>query len=327
MRAWILPRTVLVASLLGLAACASTSGAPSGQKAASAAEPAASSHGFIALANRNFHVDYDRLRAQEAATLGDTRALVVVSDPTVTLRFHGKASRWSLVGERYHTLKGLSHIPVGVVCFLLTLNQPTPTSAERAHLLDLKKTIASADGEVSAGSVGAEMVPVEHRLLGATIDLIEDTLAHGRPTDARVLAYGKAIRPDVDANLAAATGALLEGLDAAVREIKAQVGAEAWSKLVTVITTVHQARARAATIQYFERALGERLTEGALGEQRLVVLEGATQKVTPESIMTAHLVDQRLSSLLFDDPLFLQSDVLGKHAGPHLDRLLPRATP
>jgi len=25
--------------------------------------------------------------------------------------------------------------------------------------------------------------------------------------------------------------------------------------------------------------------------------------------------------------LFLQSDVLGKHAGPHLDRLLPRSTP
>ena len=122
-------------------------------------------------------------------------------------------------------------------------------------------------------------------------------------------------------------GVLLGALDAAAREIKAQVGAEAWSKLVTVVTTAHQARAREVSIQYFERALGEHLTEGALGEQRLVVLEGAAQKAMPESVMTAHLVDQRLSSLLFDDPLFLQSDVLGKYAGPHLDRLFARAAP
>ncbi|MEO5726130.1 MAG: hypothetical protein ABI134_12380, partial [Byssovorax sp.] len=61
--------------------------------------------------------------------------------------------------------------------------------------------------------------------------------------------------------------------------------------------------------------------------QRLVVLEGTMSKTTAEAIMTAHLVDQRLAYLLFDDPLFLQSDVLGKSAGGHLDKLFPRAAP
>ena len=105
------------------------------------------------------------------------------------------------------------------------------------------------------------------------------------------------------------------------------VGAEAWPKVVAVISTSHQARAREVTVQYFERLLGDHLTEGALGEQRLVMLEGAGQKGTAESVMTGHLVDQRLSALLFDDPLFLQSDVLGKFAGRHLDRMFPRAAP
>lgn len=315
-----LSRTVLVAAIAGLTGCATAGGAASPEKIATSSR-------FTTEANRNFHVDYDRLRAQEEGALGNARALVVVSGATVTLRFQGKASRWSIVGERYQTLKGLTHIPVGVTCFLLTLNQATPTSEERARLLDLKKSIASADGEVSTGSVGAEMVPVEHHLLGATTELIDDALAHGRPADDRLRAYGKAIRPDVDANLAGASGLLLGTLDAAAREMKAQVGEEAWSKLVMVITSAHQARAREVSVQYFERALGERLTEGALGEQRLVVLETTSPKTTPESVMTSHLVDQRLSALLFDDPLFLQSDVLGRYAGPYLDRLFPRAAP
>ncbi len=224
----------------------------------------------------------------------------------MTLRFRGKESRWALVGGRYQTIKGLTHIPIGVVCFLLTLSQPALTGEEKAHLLDLKKTIASAESEISAEGVGAEMVPVEHRLLGRTAELIDDVVAHGRPADERLHAYGKAIRADVDANLAGASGAFPGALDAAVHEMRAEVGAEAWPRVVAVITTAHQARAREVSVQYFERLLGEHLTEGALGEQRLVVLEGAGQQATAESIMTLHLVDQRVSALLFDDPLFLQ---------------------
>jgi hypothetical protein len=214
-----------------------------------------------------------------------------------------------------------------VVCFLLTLSQPALTRGEKDHLLDLKKTIAASKGEITAPRVGAEMVAAEHRLLDATSELIDDVLAHGRPNDERLHAFGKAIRADVDANLAVVSGLLLGNLDSAVREMKAEVGAEAWAALVAVIVTSRQARAREVTVQYFERLLGDRLTEGALSEQRLVVLEGSAKEPTVESTMAAHLVDQRLSSLLFDDPLFLQSDLLGKSAGAHLDKMFPRAAP
>ena len=326
MSTWIRSWAVVAVSVLGLAGCAS-GGAPSGQSAASPAGPAGSSPHVISQANRGFHEDYDRLLAAEEATLGASRALVVVSGFTVTLRFHGKESNWSIAGERYQTLKGLSHIPLGVVCFLLTLSQPALTRGEKDHLLDLKKTIAASKGEITAPRVGAEMVAAEHRLLDATSELIDDALAHGRPSDERLHAFGKAIRADVDANLAAVSGLLLGDLDSAVRGMKAEVGAEAWPALVAVIWTSHQARGREVTVQYFERLLGDHLIEGALGEQRLVVLEGAAKEPTAESAMTAHLVDQRLSALLFDDPLFLQGDVLGKFAGGHLDRIFPRAAP
>lgn len=326
MHAWRRSWAVTILSVLGLAGCAS-GGAPSGQNTASPAGPAGTSPHVLSQANRGFHEDYDHLLAAEQATLGASRPLVVVSGFSVTLRFHGKESKWGLAGERYQSLKGLSHIPLGVVCFLLTLSQPALTSGEKSHLLDLKKTVASAEGEITEQRVGAEMVPAEHHLLGATNELIDDVLAHGRPTDERLHAFGKTIRADVEASMAVASGLLLGNLDSAVREMKAEVGAEAWSTLVAVVSTTHQARAREVTVQYFERLLGDRLTEGALGEQRLVVLEGATQKATAESTMTAHLVDQRLSALLFDDPLFLQSDLLGKSAGGHLDKMFPRAAP
>jgi hypothetical protein len=326
MSTWGRSWAVVAVSVLGLTGCAS-GGAPSGQSAALPAGPAESSPHVISQGNRGFHEDYDRLLAAEGATLGASRALVVVSGFTVTLHFHGKETNWTLAGERNQTLKGLSHIPLGVVCFLLTLSQPALTRGEKDHLLALKKTIAASKGEITAERVGAEMVPAEQRLLDATSELIDDVLAHGRPNDERLHAFGKAIRADVFASLAMASGLLLGNLDSAVREMKAEVGAEAWPTLVAVILTTHQARAREVTVQYFERLLGDHLTEGALGEQRLVVLEGAPKEATAESTMTAHLVDQRLSSLLFDDPLFLQSDVLGKSAGGPLDKMFPRAAP
>jgi hypothetical protein len=56
-----------------------------------------------------------------------------------------------------------------------------------------------------------------------------------------------------------------------------------------------------------------------------VVIESIGPNDGVTQAMASHLYDQRLSVLLFDDPTFLQGDVLGKHAELTITRLL--ATP
>jgi len=277
----------------------------------------------IDAANRAFHTDYDRMRDEEQAKVGVTRPFIFCDGPTVTLRYRGKELKRRLWVPRYQNLKGLTHITVGAVSTLLVMPAGPPSAADAAHLRAIDAQLVEVERSIVPDAVGAELVDAERRVIAATRALLGEALAGGRPSEERIRAYGKSIRADVIANLTAASGVLVDALHAAVNEMKAEVGPEAWSQLVVLVSTAHQARAREISVQYFERLVGDHMAEGAVGEQRLVVTEGSYKNGVPEARMAAHIVDQRLGVLLFDDPLLMQRDVMGNFVGVHLDRLFP----
>ena len=86
-----------------------------------------------------------------------------------------------------------------------------------------------------------------------------------------------------------------------------------------------KSRAQEVSVQYFEHLFHEHASEGALGESRIVVIESIGPNDGATQAMASDMYDQRLSVLLFDDPPFLQGDVLGKNAEATIARLL--ATP
>ena len=143
-------------------------------------------------------------------------------------------------------------------------------------------------------------------------------------TEAELHEFGMRTRADTTTLLQAGCDERLVMLDAATRQLRPLMG-EAWSQAVIVIATDHQSRAEEVATQYFEHLFHERASEGALGESRIVILESSGPNDSAIQGMASHLYDQRLSVLLFDDPTFLQGDVLGKHAEPTITRLL--ATP
>jgi hypothetical protein len=227
-----------------------------------------------------------------------------------------------LFTDRYQSVKGLTHVAVAAISLLAVVEPGRLAEAPAARLRELRDRAEAAERELPRIVGEASLVATNRRLLAATVALIDEALAHGAPGDERLRAYGVATRPHLGANLAEASRVYLEALDAGVLEMERTVGPRAWADVVVVVATAHQARAREVSVQYFERLLGEHMGEGALGERRLIVTEGPLERAPPRTLVAAHLVDQRLSRLLFDDPYFLQSDVVGKVAAEHLDRLL-----
>lgn len=266
-------------------------------------------------ANADFHVEYAAARAFEQTTLGASRPYLFLADEKLVLRYRGKTDERSLSSPRFDAVKHASHVALVAVSAVLA-------HRDAKALGELAQRTREVDPEITAARFG-DAEPAAHGVVRASVALLEAALLHPL-TDAELHDFGLRTRGDTTKLLQAGCDELLVKLDAAARELRPLTG-DAWPQAVVVIATDHQSRAEEVGTQYFERLFREQAREGALGESRIVILEAIGPNDGPLQAMASHLYDQHLSSLLFDDPTFLQGDVLGKHAEPTITRLL--ATP
>jgi hypothetical protein len=266
-------------------------------------------------ANGDFHVEYAAARALEQATLGTSRPYLLLAEDKLVLRYRGNTVERSLSSPRFDAVKDASHVPIAVLSAILANRDSTA-------LRELAQRIRQVEPAITATRFGDVEQPA-HGVVRESLSLLEAALVK-TPSEADLHDFGLRTRSDTTKLLQAGCDELLRKLDLAVRELRPTVG-DAWSQAVVVITTDHQSRADEVGTQYFEHLFHERAREGALGEARIVILENIGPNDGAMQTMASHLYDQRLSTLLFDDPTFLQGDVLGKHVEPTITRLL--ATP
>jgi hypothetical protein len=266
-------------------------------------------------AGADFHSRYAAARAREQATLGASRPYFFLGAGKLVLRYRGDTEERSLSSARFDALKHASHVPVAALSAILA------NDGEKA-LRELAGRIREVDPAITAAEFG-DSEGAAHAVVRASVELLEAAPAKP-PSEAELHAFGLRTRGDTTKLLQAGCDESLVNLDAAVRQLRPLVG-DAWSQAVVVIATDHQSRAEEVETQYFEHLFHEHAKEGALGESRVVILESIGPNDGALQAMASHLYDQRLSVLLFDDPTFLQGDVLGKHAEPTISRLL--ATP
>jgi hypothetical protein len=298
---------------LGCAAGAKTSGsAPSVRSPAGA--PVATKRAIDPLerANADFHSEYRAARAREQAALGASRPYFFLGAEKLVLRYRGNTEERSLSSARFDALKHASHIPVAALSAILA-------NDDVKALGELAGRIREVDPTITHEQLG-DSAEAAHAVVRASVELLEGARAKA-PTEEEMHAFGLRTRGDTTKLLQAGCDEALVHLDAAVRQLRPLVG-DSWSQAVVVITTDHQSRAEDVATQYFEHVFHEHAKEGALGESRIVILESVGPNDGATQAMASHLYDQRLSVLLFDDPTFLQGDVLGKHAEPTIVRLL-----
>ena len=285
---------------------------PTATPPASAQAKAKEAKDPLERANADFHVEYAAARAREQATLGASRPYFFLGAGKLVLRYRGNTEERSLSSARFDAVKQASHVPVAALSAILA------NDAEKA-LRELAARIRQVDPEITAARFG-DSEEAAHAVVRASVELLEAALAKP-PSEAELHAFGLRTRADTTKLLQAGCDELLVNLDAAVRNLRPFVG-EAWPLAVVVIATDHQSRAEEVGTQYFEDLFHEHVKEGALGESRIVILESVGPNDGAMQSMASHLYDRRLSVLLFDDPAFLQGDVLGKHAEPTIARLL-----
>jgi len=266
-------------------------------------------------ANGDFHVEYAAARTREQATLGAARPYFFLGGEKLILRYRGHTDERSLASARFDAVKDAGHVPIAAISAILA-------HRDAKALRELAQRIREVDPTVTAARFG-DAEQAAHGVVRASLELLLAALVTA-PSDAELHDFGLRTRSDSTKLLEAGCDELLVRLDAATRELRPLVG-DAWSEGVVVIATDHQSRAEEVGTQYFEHLFREHAREGALGESRVVILESIGPNDGAMQVMASHLYDQRLSVLLFDDPTFLQGDVLGKHAEPTITRLL--ATP
>jgi hypothetical protein len=299
---------MLVASLAAPGCGARAPASPTSASASATIDP-------LRRANGDFHVTYAAARAREQATLGASRPYFVLAEQKLVLRYQGKVEERSVASARFDAIKHASHVPIAAISALLA-------GQDARALRDLADRLKEALSVVPTAQLG-DVEDAARAVVRASTDLLEAALVK-RPTEAELHAFGLQTRADTMKLLQAGCDESLVRIDAAARQLRPLVG-DAWPQAVVAIATDHQSRAEEVGVQYFERLFQERAKEGALGESRIVVIESiGPNDGTPQAV-ASHLYDQHLSVLLFDDPTFLQGDVLGKHAEPTIARLL--ATP
>jgi hypothetical protein len=280
--------------------------------------------------NERFHEAYQRARA-EACRQEESRGLIIrYAFGTVEARWNGKdlGPPVVLFTPYVHALKAVSHS-----VFLAALLSAEPPGTERdGHVAAALRDVEALRAELGDPSSPAAMLfPADQRprqmnilalTAAAVLALRDQRFDEGARRD-----YFSAVRAPLAENLREASAAVLTLLHRTVQSYKRQVDAadpNAWASVVVVAAVAHQARAREVAVQYFERMLGEAVSEGASGEDRLVVVENQPSAADQRGALAAHEVDREHASAIFGDASRLQSDVMADSGGM-LDRLLPSA--
>jgi hypothetical protein len=189
----------------------------------------------------------------------------------------------------------------------------------RAWLARYQSLLSAAEIEVARrGDIPEELRTLQRGMLGDVRGFAQRIHQQGSVDQALLDELGSTMRAAVRANLEHAAASQLEQFRAQVVRWKAAYPSLAWDHAAVVVIGVHQARDRNLQRQFFDWMLrddpsrqdrvvfAETLTPGSLLEQAPVA--------DALTLLSKVMLDKGLATIVFGDPLALQSDVLGRAA-------------
>ncbi|MFY0566894.1 hypothetical protein ACN28E_24060 [Archangium lansingense] len=307
--------------------------APTSVERNSASAPAEQLAQPVRALNELFHQQYASARTDYVSRLGTEERPVLLMKGSLTLMWRGQRTQYSVFSSRYHTLKAISHVPLSIYVALPGNAGSTLAPETQARFQSTRQRIAEAlatlDDPASSTRrvLPPELLEEQRTLLRESDTLLAESLSRGRPSPERLEQFVQAVRPALVANARAAARDELAQLHQHVSAIRASLSPAQWARLVVVISSSRQARAREVSLQYFERLLREpKQGEGASREERIVVVEAFGSREPLEALAT-HELDQDAAAGLLGDKFRLQSDLLAPYATEYLDELLPSTAP
>lgn len=170
----------------------------------------------------------------------------------------------------------------------------------------------------SRTDIPPDLKSTQLKMLATCRRTIQSMIQQGEIEIGTLKALAADIRPGIDINLEAAAGSQLEQFRSQVNKWKSTYTDLNWSNAVVVILGIHQARENYLQRQFFDWLLHDNpdsqehvIFAETMSLPRPLEVDPAPQAI---ELLSKVMLDKEISAAIFNDPLRMQSDVLGNAA-------------
>ncbi|WP_223633405.1 hypothetical protein [Corallococcus sp. EGB] len=260
----------------------------------------------------------DAYAARREAVLSRMGPVIAQIDDVLILRMRGQRFEAPARSRRYHEYKSVTHVPLALHV-LLAGQKDSLDDETRTRLITLRRLITASSQSLDTRGLPADALARQHRLLDASLALVDSVLASNRVTQAELSAFIHAQVPDLMKNAEDAARDQIETMHASVEAWKRQMTAEERGQLRAVVAASHMSRPGNVAAQYFSITLGD-TWEGRFHEEdphpgkRVLSSEATFDEPAAFALLATHVLDARTSRGIFGEEARMARDLLADAA-------------
>ncbi|WP_415829555.1 hypothetical protein, partial [Corallococcus exiguus] len=259
----------------------------------------------------------DAYAARREAVLSRMGPVIAQIDDVLLLRMRGQRFEAPARTRRYHVSKAVTHVPLAL--HVLLASKDALDEETRTRLTTMRRLITASRMSLDGRGLPAEALARQHRLLDASLALVDGVLAANRVTQAELSAFIHARVPDLLKNAEDAARDQIDTMHASVEAWKRQMTAEERGQLRAVVAASHMSRPGNVAAQYFSITLGD-TWEGRFHEEdqqpgkRVLTSEATFDEPAAFALLATHVLDANTSRGIFGEETRMARDLLADAA-------------
>ncbi|NRD65231.1 hypothetical protein HRD49_26090 [Corallococcus exiguus] len=259
----------------------------------------------------------DAYAARREAVLSRMGPVIAQIDDVLILRKDGQRFEAPARTRRYHVSKAVTHVPLAL--HVLLASKDALDEETRTRLTTMRRLITASRMSLDGRGLPAEALARQHRLLDASLALVDAVLAANRVTQAELSAFIHARVPDLLKNAEDAAKDQIDTMHASVEAWKRQMTAEERGQLRAVVAASHMSRPGNVAAQYFSITLGD-TWEGRFHEEdqqpgkRVLTSEATFDEPAAFALLATHVLDANTSRGIFGEETRMARDLLADAA-------------
>jgi hypothetical protein len=310
--------TIVLALVLTILTSSSTSGSrPALLAAARATETVTEeddSDAFVAL-NNDFRKAYANARKDLLAHEGP---IILVESDDLVLVQSGKRTVVTVVPALYHTLKTVSHVPLGIYVLLHPATDWNETIDHEllAELRRFQELLEKARLSLGERGLNESTRKRQLEILGSSLRFLDRVIHDGRAPVSGTNEFVRSMGPLLLENAAECARAQIDSMHRQVMAWKKGMPPGEWQRLRVVVMGSALPRMGNLSVQYFRKLLREK------GEsERIVYAESLFDESRALNLLGTNLLDSDIGAAFFGDPARMHRDLLADAAEEYLKKL------
>ncbi|WP_199724662.1 hypothetical protein [Corallococcus sp. AB011P] len=259
----------------------------------------------------------DAYAARREAVLSRMGPVIAQIDDVLILRKGGQRFEAPARTRHYHEYKAVTHVPLAL--HVLLASKDALDDETRTRLTTMRGLITASHASLEGRGLPADALARQHRLLDASLALVDGVLAANRVTQAELSAFIHARVPDLLKNAEDAARDQIDTMHASVEAWKRQMTEEERGQLRAVVAASHMSRPGNVAAQYFSITLGD-TWEGRFHEEdqqpgkRVLSSEATFDEPSAFALLATHVLDANTSRGIFGEETRMARDLLADAA-------------